>query len=295
MTKKQMQQMVVENLESCLPKDRQWEVQYASITKENNEIVDAVSVSCNNNVSMLVHIDRLCEQYDRGIPFDIILANLAEQLSEELPQYVSKTADNITNFKMFKDRVFASLINTAMNKSRLANVPHRNIEDLSVTYRILVDSDDESNLTLIINNQLLDEWNITEEDLFKLAMENTKKLFPVSVRGMIETLKDMLELPDENDVEEEMYVISNKQGVRGAIYMFDTKLLTQIAKRLNTDRLYVFPSSVHEAVVCSYGYLSSEDANELVASINHDVVLNEDVLSDHAYLFDKKTMTVTSL
>ena len=302
MTKKQMKQIVLDNLNDYLPCDKQWEIREAIMEKDNDGYVDSISVSCDDRVARVLRVDVLYDQYCQGASIEHILKNAAKQLADVLPECVSIAMDNILNFQTIKDNIFAYVLNTKMNRLRLAEMPHRNVEDLSIAYRVLIDSDEESNATIAIGNKLMATWEINEETLYKLAVKNTKRLFPVSVRGMFETLSDTIGMVGDictNDVlnrsDENMYVISNTQGVRGAIYMFDIETLYRIAKRFNTARVCLFPSSIHEILACDFERINLAEANVMVVEINTEMVHKEEVLSDHTYLFDTTTMTITSL
>jgi hypothetical protein len=165
-----------------------------------------------------------------------------------------------------------------------------------------MDADEECTATIAIKKELMYLWRINEEELHELAIKNTKKLFPCHVQGMGDVIANLLGFPNllsvdsKNDCKKEsMFIISNSHNIHGAIYMFDTEILTQIANQLDAEQLYIFPSSIHEVIACPINCIGQEDANNMVSEINATVVREEDVLSDHAYLFNKNTMTVTSL
>lgn len=47
----------------------------------------------------------------------------------------------------------------------------------------------------------------------------------------------------------EMYVLSNETRQDEAVYMFDTKVMDEIAERLGTDIIIILPSSIHETIL----------------------------------------------
>lgn len=55
------------------------------------------------------------------------------------------------------------------------------------------------------------------------------------------------EIPEEAEFVE-MYVLSNKDKQYGAVYMFDTKVMSKIAEEIGGD-LVVIPSSIHESIL----------------------------------------------
>ena len=64
-------------------------------------------------------------------------------------------------------------------------------------------------------------------------------------------------------------------------------LLAEIAKKLNCD-LYVLPSSIHECIIMPVTELhTKEDLSKMVCHVNEREVLEEEILSDHVYYYDR--------
>ena len=85
-----------------------------------------------------------------------------------------------------------------------------------------------------------------------------------------------------------MYVLSNKSRSYGAACIAYPHILEMIGGILRTD-YYVLPSSVHEVVIvpCCEN-ISAAELDEMIREINITQVDDEEVLSDHAYLYELK-------
>lgn len=81
-----------------------------------------------------------------------------------------------------KDKIYMVIINTESNKDILKDAPHREVNDTSVIYRIMVSDDEKGIGSALITNYIAEEMGMNEEQLFKLAAENTPKLFPPVVK-----------------------------------------------------------------------------------------------------------------
>src|SRR5574344_1708700 len=129
-----------------------------------------------------------------------------------------------------RNNIVCQLINTEQNKQMLADAPNRQFQDLSIIYRWVVKVEDAGVQSTVIHNSLAKQLGFSEEELFKLAVENTRRIFPPTVKNMNEVIRDMFmkdgmppeiadmmigEMPPENA----MYVISNNRGINGAISM----------------------------------------------------------------------------
>lgn len=83
------------------------------------------------------------------------------------------------------------IINTQQNKSFLEKVSHREFQDLSIVYRVVINEDKNGIQSTKVTNELADRLGMSEEELFKCAAENTKRLSPTTVRSMNDVMKDM--------------------------------------------------------------------------------------------------------
>lgn len=185
-------------------------------------------------------------------------------------------------------------------------VPHREFEDLAIVYRWNIGAGSDGVYTNLINNELAEKEGVTEEELFKAANENTKNLFPVTVRNMNEVIAEIIfdvgELDEEmskefeevvNDVPDErsMYVISNASKLFGAASMLYEEPLHELSEKLGSD-LYILPSSTHEVIAISSNFGEPEELAEMVYEINMDQVDINDRLSNQVYHYDKDLRTL---
>ena len=124
------------------------------------------------------------------------------------------------DFNAAKDNIVFQLVNTEQNKEMLRDMPNRSFQDLSIIYRWIVKTDVEGIQSTVIHNSLAEKLGISEEQMFKLAVENTRRIFPPTVKSMNDVIRDMFmkdgmpaEIADmmigEMPAEQTMWVISN--------------------------------------------------------------------------------------
>lgn len=189
------------------------------------------------------------------------------------------------DFNAAKDNIVFQLVNTEQNKEMLQDIPNRSFQDLSIIYRWIVKTDVEGIQSTVIHNSLAEKLGTSEEQMFKLAVENTRRIFPPTVKSMNDVIRDMFmkdgmpaEIADmmigEMPAEQTMWVISNDRGINGAISMLYEDKLHGLAENLGTD-LYIM-----------LGYLShyrklpmEEIADEMLA-----------ILSDRNRIMQKKNL-----
>lgn len=149
----------------------------------------------------------------------------------------------------------------------------------------------------VVNNQLAKRLGFDEEQLYRLAEKNTRHLFPPVVRCMSDIILEMCmkdNVPSEvaeamiGDIppKQMMWVLSNSNGINGAVAMMYDDKLQQVSKALGSD-LYVLPSSVHEVIAVSTEMGNPEELAAMVAEINMGQVELAERLSNQVYHYDK--------
>lgn len=139
--------------------------------------------------------------------------------------------------------------------------------------------------------------------MFKLAAENTRRIFPPCIKSMNEVLLEMFEkdgmpreiaemMLGEMPADRMMYVISNDRGINGAISMLYEDKLHSLAMELEND-LYILPSSVHEVIAVSVDMGEPYELAQMVSEINMDQVALEERLSNQVYHYDKDLRKVS--
>ena len=88
------------------------------------------------------------------------------------------------DFNAAKDNIVFQLVNTEQNKEMLQDIPNRSFQDLSIIYRWIVKTDVEGIQSTVIHNSLAEKLGTSEEQMFKLAVENTRRIFPPTVKSM---------------------------------------------------------------------------------------------------------------
>lgn len=154
----------------------------------------------------------------------------------------------------------------------------------------MVSKDENGIASTIVNNDLMKQQKLTEPELFQAAVVNTKEMMPAKVKPMSDIIKEMMMsdgMPEEvvemmiGDIPDDqmMWVISNEQGINGAVNMIYEENLHMISERLQDD-LYILPSSIHETIAVPASMGSPEELAEMVHEANMNVVQLSERLSN---------------
>ena len=295
-------EVVKEGFLSYMPKSYQdMEVRVVPVDKVNRKL-DGLSLLPDKGervISPTIYINDMYEKYLKTGDLQETLRESAEALDEvfreaEVPPLDISTA---------KDNIIFQLVNTMQNEDMLKNLPHRDFQDLSIIYRWVVGVEQHGLSSVVINNHVAESLGMGEEQLFKAAAENTRRILPPVVQSMNEVMRDLFmadgmpkELADlmvgEQEPERTMWVISNENKIDGAVSMLYGDKLHSLAERVGTD-LYILPSSVHEVIAVSVEMGEPEELAQMVAEINMDQVDLSERLSNQVYHYDKDLRKIT--
>ena len=295
-------EVVKEGFLSYMPKSYQdMEVRVVPVDKVNCKL-DGLSLLAKDEkttISPTLYINDMYEKYLRTEDLQETLREAAEAMDEVFREATIPPLDISTA----KDNIIFQLVNTMQNEDMLKNLPHREFQDLSIMYRWVVGVEQQGLSSVVINNHVAESLGMGEEQLFKAAAENTRRILPPVVQSMNEVMRDMFmadgmpkELADlmigEQEPERTMWVISNKSRIDGAASMLYEDKLHNLAEKVGTD-LYILPSSVHEVIAVSVEMGEPEELAQMVAEVNMDQVDLSERLSNQVYHYDKDLRKIT--
>lgn len=226
-----------------------------------NKVLDGITLvgsGAGRNVSPTLYINHIYEHYLETENLQEVLQSAARRMDmafKEMPEVGD------VNLEGAKDNIVFQVINTLQNEDMLRDMPHREFQDLSIIYRWVVKVDENGIQSSVIRNNLAEQLGMNEEQLFKCAVENTRRIFTPTVKSMNDVIRGMFisdgmpaEVADmmigEMPEDKMMWVISNDRGINGAGSMLYEDNLHKLAMKLETD-LYILPSSVHECIAVS--------------------------------------------
>lgn len=266
-------------------------------TQKVNETLDTLSIKPRDGMNEAVpslYMNKLYEEYQKNPDLQGLLHDIADVMSAAMAK--GAVCAKELDMDNARDRIVFQLVNTEQNKELLAGMPHREWQDLSIVYRLFVREDHEGVYSAMITNSMAETMRLTEEEMYRLAAVNTKRIFTPTVRSLEAVMAESLRrkgmpeavvgvfldmIPSENMA----FVIGNDKGINGAISMLYEDNLHALAEKLGSD-LYILPSSVHETIAV----VARGDAKELaeeVERINMETVDLGDRLSNQVYLYDK--------
>ena len=256
-------------------------VELRTITKNNGVDKDAFIISSpGTNLCPTIYLLPYYHRYLDGVSTEDIVEDIFTTYSSALPSY----------------DIILRLVSYERNKELLASVPHKRFLDFAILFYCLLQADDSNQASILIYDDHLRFWNIDEEELYEIALSNTPKLLTHRLDNLhsilTEVISDSSEFADQEVFP--IYVLSNQYRTYGASVLLYPNLIASLADRFEKD-LVILPSSVHELLLLPTGGTPDMDYYaDMVQQVNATQLADDEILSDHAYLYTRATHLLTS-
>lgn len=190
-----------------------------------------------------------------------------------LPDNVKKMdVSDILDYESIKRKLFLRVSSIKKNAAFLKNVPYIAVEDLALTFHILVGQDEQDVASTIVTHQMLKDYGVCIETLYKDTVQSSMTLFP---SRFIDTIL--------------MTVVTNDKGINGAASLFYPGIMDKIGSEIVYGNYYILPSSIHEVLVVPDTIIESPDElKQIIKAVNKEAVAPEEQLSDELYYYDTK-------
>lgn len=295
MTYDSFKQHLAEGLQEFFPKGTH--ISIRQFPHNNSMVLDGLTIlEPGNNLSPAIYLEHYFKQYQKGIPLETLQGQILQYYYAHCsPGHVDTSF--FTCFERIRPRIAYKLIHRKKNRELLKEVPYVPYLDLAIVCYCLIQEAPDKSSSILICHKHLEFWGIPSESLFAIAKRNTPLLLPFSCSSLADLILPSLGtlLPKGHPsigkaLEPEtipMYVLTNRQRLNGACCILYQDVLKQVACRFN-DSLYLLPSSIHEVIVIPASAAGTpKELSQLVQEINLTEVAPEEVLSDHAYYYDR--------
>lgn len=254
------------------------------------------------NISPTIYLEEYYDDYRDGSPIEEVVSDIME-FYESIRQDKSWDCAGELSYERVKDRIVFKLVNTLKNRQFLSSVPHIPFMDLAIVFYVLLEATDDGTAAMVVSKVHAQQWGLDARALWENAVRNVKNLLPAEFFTMNHAIKEMLGkrghykgvrepedlLAGAGEACDSMYVLTNRLRNNGAACMAYPHIMEMVGDILRTD-FYVLPSSVHEVIVIPRcREIKCSELDEMIKDINKTQVDAEEVLSDHAYLYERSS------
>ena len=209
------------------------------------------------------------------------MLQLAQTLRQQTPSY---DMNAIFTKEYFMGHV-KSCLRPVVNDDDTLTFPV--MGDLQEYFRVYVNSLlDDAIASIVVQREHIKQLDIDVDELRAAARRNLKA--DVEIMPMSKVLASMMgDLPGIPEVDEMMYVASNKDRCNGAAVMLLDDVLEEFCKAHNLDSMLIIPSSIHE-VLFIVKDVDPHEIDLMIGEVNETTVSEMEQLSDHVYHFHRK-------
>ena len=214
-----------------------------------NESYDAMTITpVGSNIGVNLSINRFYEAMDHGVSYEEAVNRATNTVMDALENTPSVDVAKLTDYDTMKDKLVMEVVSAETNADMLQNIPHKNMEDMAVVYRFVLDSDENGRASILVTNGMLETMGVTPEQLHADAMENSPELKPAVIKGMSEVVAEMMGMSKEDmammgmptDPEnEQMFVATVPDKVHGAGVLACQDFMDQAAESVGGECLAI--------------------------------------------------------
>lgn len=264
------------------------------VSKNNGVHLDSITIQREERrVSPNIYLESFWNNFQYGEKLDSIVERMMTIDSENQDVGFDRVLNSFMCFDAIKCRISYKLVNYEKNAEILQKVPHREYLDLAIVYQVVIAEKEIGLATILVNNNHVSMWNVTETDLFQVAHANTEKLMPAKLKDMDELMHEMGMICDLSSEELEkmiggvvpMYVLTNEYRNFGAACILYDGMLEAIYHKLGQS-YYILPSSIHECVIVPEIDNDADELKSLVKETNLTQVSDDEYLADSVYKYE---------
>lgn len=266
--------------------------------KNNGVVYTGLKITKEDfRISPLVYLNDQFRRYENGDTTLPEVADYAASLGKKKNPSVDMR--QFLNYENIKGSIVYKLVNTERNRELLEDIPHRDFLDLSIIFQCMLAGASCEAASILIHNVHMKLWDVTVDDLFGAAKENTPRLMGCELMSMGDVICEIMQAETPEDYDRDacmsefkdyvpMYVLSNRYRIEGAACILYTGLLSDICDQLESS-FYIIPSSIHEILILPADNTDkSEEIRAMIQEVNNTQVAAEEILSYSLYFYDRE-------
>lgn len=197
-----------------------------------------------------------------------------------------------------KNRLIMSVVSLEKNRDSLNDYPYLVKGNFAVLTQLLAGPQNKQGqytAYLTVTKDMQRQWDISVEELFQLAKENSKRLFPGKILSMEEFIgENSIEVQIDGTAAPEVYVLSNEKYFNGAATIFyEENMLEQLSEHLAGKNLVLFPAGNNEIYAVATEESDLAECQEVYDSFLAE--LDSDCLGPNVLLYDSSEKNIKTL
>lgn len=260
------------------------------VTKSGKKLHGFILKRNDARVAPVFYYEDFFEMYKNGTPMDESQRKVFEFLTgHAMPG--DDVGKMLSCWDKVREKLVVKLLNYENNKEFLERTPHRLFGDMALICQVFISGDGFGCGTVTVDEELISYWDVSQDEVFKAALENMMSYHVKFVDLFKETSTDKEAFADAP----RMYLSLFDAPIHGAATMLRTDELWTFAREKSCD-LFVVPVSIHEALLMEFREdLDSEFLGDMLRSINQDHAEKADILSNDVFLLRRENHSLINV
>lgn len=272
------------------------DISFRDVVKANETYESMTVQPADSRIGININIEEFFGEYSNGASYFDVLNNITELTLSAVNQMPNVNIEDLHDYSKMKETLSVEVISKEANQELLANVPHKDMEDMAVIYRFVLSDGAKGMQSITVTNEIMENYGITADQLHADALANAPQTRPAVIMGISEILKELMgpemfeavRMSMEPNGTEMMYVATTSDKINGAGIMVYPEFLEQAAEKLDGS-YFILPSSRHEIIlVADDGAIDFRMLKEMVEQVNATEVSPRDKLTDNVYHYDSE-------
>ena len=266
------------------------EISFRGLERNNGIKEEGMEVwEKGSTAAPVLHLEELYEDCCESGSMENAVGRALKLLEEKPPVDIGEVPKT---WEAAWGRIRAELVHYDWNRESLKSIPHRKFLNLAVAYRVELPEMGGFHARIRINSSLMELWGVTEERLYREAMESLKNE-PYIIQPIVELLGGMAGIPtgEMPKLPEEMpkqHILTTESCRYGAAGMLRKDLMEGFTGQAGGS-FYILPSSIHELILLpDTADICAEELKKMVKEVNESAVAREEWLSEDVYYYDCK-------
>ena len=262
MTYKQFQKDVEKTLKENFP---DYTIKSHHYQKSNKE-TDGICVAKESGVALTFDLELFYSQKLSMEDIVEVVNDCLHEMSDEVECSVQEIANQIKNGNTSK--IIPALLNKELNQKIIGTCPYKEWLDFLIVYKCVTED-----FSVLIDNQMLDLFKLTKQELHQIAMDNLTVCISPSFFSLT--------------------MMTNKESNCGASVILKTNELDKLADYYGCD-LYLIPSSIHEFIMIPVAAVDNiNHIKQSIFEVNKEAVKPHEFLSNNLYIYHKQTKRIS--
>ena len=281
---------VAEKLQAAQnPFSGQIRVNVKDVEKANGMSYRGIEVADDQlGMGVTINMDKHYKMYLAGKPLDEIVDLVQQQAMDAFEERPDVDISRVKDYESLCSNVMMEAVSREKNAEYLQNVPHFDMADLSIIYRVNVAESRNQGIGVItVDNRLLNSMGVSLDQFQKDVFDQVLSGDPPVLKSLTEVLGGSF-IGDISGPDGGLFLATNSNALYGASVIAIPGFLDQAAEELGGS-FYILPSSVHEVLFLKNDQaMEVQDLENMVQEINESIVSPEEQLSDRVYHYDAK-------